>query len=73
MGTEPSLMPEHFAINGNSVQLIRGGWNPVREIELEKPVKELSPSSLLIKRTPEWADTSAPSLEVVKTEPLAGI
>ena len=73
LGTEPSLMPEHFAIDGNSVQMIRGGWHPVREIELEKPVKNLSPDALSIKRTPEWNDSNSPTLAVVKTEPLAGI
>lgn len=72
-GTEPSLMPEHFALDGNSVQSIRGGWHPVREIELEKPVKELPPDALGIKRTSEWNDPNAPALEVVKTEPLVGI
>lgn len=70
LGTEPSLMPDHFSIKGNSVQMIRGGWEPVREIRLQNPVSELSPDALSIKRPEEWEAPNAPALEVVKTEPL---
>ena len=69
--SEPSLMPEHFSIGNNSVRTI-SGWEPVREIRLDKPVKELSPDAISFKRPSEW-DTPHNPIKIVKTEPLAAV
>ena len=70
LGSEPTIMPDHFSIGGNSVQMI-SGWEPVREIRLQHAVEELNPDSISFKRPSEW-DVAPNPLKIVKTEPLAG-
>ena len=67
--SEPSIMPDHFSIGGNSVQTI-SGWEPVREIRLANAVKELLPDSISFNRPTEWDNPKNP-IKIVKTEPIA--
>ena len=70
--TEPSLMPDHIQIPGMVVNQI-SGWEMVREIRLDKHVKELPPDTMSLMKEQVWHDVhpvNVKPMQVVKTEPL---